>query len=325
MADSLPEDEIEVNKILPALATFINPRFKIIKHINKIFPHSDDPKFFYFGAVLEPISDDPEEENLSNSVSGYSFFSEGEALLKCLGEALERHCLRVVNKNKFTKASCQDLASQKKNAIDPIRIVSISSNQKKKNKYKLFNFNKNSPFYWTDGYDLIRKRSTLIPAQLIYLSYKLDKDEKCIYLPITTGAAGGSTLLSAVVRGIYEIIERDAFIIYYLNKLPGRRINLKALKTEDITRIHEYIKSYRLELLCIDITTELNIPTVLSIVVNRTGVGPSLSLGLKTNMDYKVAILDDFSGGSLENCNKKAKIFRVDIRNFKKVEEALSF
>ncbi len=39
---------------------------------------------------------------------------------------------------------------------------------------------------------------------------------------------------------------------------------------------------------------------------------------------HKVLILDDFSGGSLENCNKKAKLVKVDIRNFKKIDKILS-
>lgn len=39
---------------------------------------------------------------------------------------------------------------------------------------------------------------------------------------------------------------------------------------------------------------------------------------------YRIAILDDFSGGNLRNCNEKAKIFKVDIRNFRKTDDAIS-
>lgn len=39
---------------------------------------------------------------------------------------------------------------------------------------------------------------------------------------------------------------------------------------------------------------------------------------------YKVAILDDFSGGNIRNCNKKAKLYKLDIRNFKKIDKAIS-
>ncbi len=39
---------------------------------------------------------------------------------------------------------------------------------------------------------------------------------------------------------------------------------------------------------------------------------------------YKVGILDDFSGGNIKNCNKKAKIFKIDIRDFKKTDAAIS-
>lgn len=284
-------EEKPADLVLVKLAQIIQPKYKIIKQINRVVEFFDDPKIFQFGTTLYPITNDQEEE-LSNYAGGYSFFSEDEALLKCLGEALERYCLRSLNKEKLIKGSYKSLKSS---AVDPQKFISFSLNQKKQPGFEIFNFDEDTPFRWVSGIDLIKNKQTLIPAQLAYLSYKLDADEKCIYLPITTGAAGGSSLTAAIVRGIYEIIERDAFIIYYLNMLPAKKIDLKYLNDDKINFCVNTIEGYNLELHTFDITIDLGISTFLSIVVDRTGMGPAVSLGLKTHLNPYEAIL-----GSIE-------------------------
>lgn len=283
--------EKSIEKILPLLSKFINPKYKIIKRIQRISEYFDDPKFYHFGAILQS-TDNSTEDYLSNSAGGFSFFSEEEALLKCLGESLERYHLRLCDQNMLIKGSFVKL---KEKAINPNSFVCFSQLQRKNLKYALFNFNSFTPFLWKDGFDLIKNKPVLIPAQLIYLSYKLIPEEKFIYAPISTGAAGGSSLAAAITRGIYEIIERDAFLIFYLNKLPAKKIDLQFINDTKIMYCVNIIKSYSLELFTFDITTELDIPTFLSIVVDRTGIGPAVSLGLKTHINPLIAIL-----GSIE-------------------------
>lgn len=281
-------EEKAISEILPILVKFINPKYKIIKHINKIFEYHDDPKFFHFGAVLQPISNDPKEENLSNSAGGYSFFSEDEALLKCLGEALERHCLRNYDKSNLVTSTYLSLSSK---AIDPKVFINFSNAQREKRGFEMFNFNDSTMFSWIKGFDLINERTVFIPAQLVYLSYKLNEGEKWIYLPISIGAAGGSSVIATIVRGIYEIIERDAFLIFYLNKLSGMKIDLHSIADEKIKFCIKSIESYNLKLYCFEITAELRIPTFLSMVIDETGIGPAVSLGLRANLDPQTAIL----------------------------------
>lgn len=284
--------EASVNKILPLISKFINKKHKIIKDIDRIHEYFDDPKFFHFGAILFPVSDKTQEETLSNSVGGYSFFSEDEALLKCIGETLERYSLRTYNKKGFCTSLYKDVKGK---ALNPETIVNFSPSQKKKKGFEIFNFDDNTLFSWQMGFDLMRGKSIFIPAQLIYLTYKLNSAEKWISLPITTGAAGGSTIQSAIVRGIYEAIEREAFIIYYLNKLPGRKVDMMYVHDTRIKYCADVIRSYNLKLNIFDITTDLGIPTFLSVIIDETGIGPAINLGLKTHMNSYIAIL-----GSIE-------------------------
>lgn len=281
-------NEAPISKILPLLSRFLDPKYKIIEEIDRLIQYSDDPKFFHFGGGLYPQTNLPKEEIWSTSFSGCSFFSEDEALLKCLGEAIERHCIKRYEKRKLIKGSYNEMKNQ---ALDPQTVVCFSEKQRRRPSFKLFNFDKNTRFTWEKGTNLISGEFIFLPAQLIYLSYRLIPQEKIIYPPISTGAAGGSSMVSALVRAIYEIIERDAFLIYYLNKLSGKRIALGSIDNKKIRPFIDAIESYNLKVYLIDITSDLLIPTFLSIVIDETGIGPAVSAGLKTHLDPITAIL----------------------------------
>ena len=179
----------------------------------------------------------------------------------------------------------------KNRAIDIHTIVALSEKQKRNLKYNKFTFDDESRFAWVRGTSLKTGKTVLIPAQLIYLSYPYLRDDKIIYLPISTGAAGGFSLLSALRRGICEVVERDAFLIAYLNRLSPPNVDLKLLKNKEVDIWLQLFRRYRFELSVLDITSELGIPTFLSLVIDRTGIGSAISTGLKTSLNPLDAII----------------------------------
>lgn len=108
---------------------------------------------------------------------------------------------------------------------------------------------------------------------------------------ISTGVAGRDTVESAILHGIYESIERDAFMIHYLNQIPPVAIDLLSSGNEKILSLYEIAKRYCLQLYCIDITTDIQIPTVAAVVIDKSGYGKAVSVGLKTDMDIEVAVI----------------------------------
>ncbi len=102
-------------------------------------------------------------------------------------------------------------------------------------------------------------------------------------VPISTGAAAGGCLASALVRGIYEVIERDAFMISYLNKLENDKVDLEKIPDARITTLLSILNRYRIEGHIMDITSDLGVPTFVTILVDRTGIGPAIHCGLKTS------------------------------------------
>lgn len=282
-------DEINFKKNLRILSRFANPREKIIKKIYKTLEYSDDPKYFQYGALLFSSSD--ANDAMSNSASGFSFFSETEALLKCIAESLERYSVRTFTPNETIFGSFKKLYKFYP-LVSPDNFVSLSSEQKKLQKTRLFEYTNKTPFTWCLSYDAIKRREVYIPLQLISFKYNLKPDEKLIYVSTTTGVAFGTSEISAKRRAVLEIIERDAFLLHYLTRSGGNYIDLKDETIDKkISSFVDYIESYNLKVVCRELLTELGVPTYLSIIINESGIGPSLSFGLKTSIDYVEGIL----------------------------------
>jgi ribosomal protein S12 methylthiotransferase accessory factor len=90
---------------------------------------------------------------------------------------------------------------------------------------------------------------------------------------------------------LLEVIERDAFMIFYLNKLSPPIINIQNSQDKLLEKIFSSIKRYKLELYILDISTDVPVYSILAIVIDKTGFGPAISLGMKSDLYIKNAII----------------------------------
>jgi len=119
--------------------------------------------------------------------------------------------------------------------------------------------------------------------------------EKLIILPISNGAAAGMDYEKAIQRGLLELVERDAFVISYLNKLQLPKVDLHSIDVWRIDIIQDISRRYRLEIHVMDMTTDLGIPSFVTLTINRTGIGPAVLSGLKAGLDPIEAIVGSFT------------------------------
>ena len=293
--------ENETANIDPAILTLaqnlINDGFLKYYYIQDDFP--DEPKAItvsaQFGNLIDK-SDSARPEYSSSGVSGVDFASYGKALMRCLGEAVERTCLGFYKKKDLIYASFKELGDT---AVNPKIFVNFSPTQLKDEKFLRCRFDENSRFGWTWGESLITGKKILVPAQLVYVPYKYEDKEPLIRRPISTGAAAYTNREEALYRGVCETVERDAFIIHYLNKISPPIIDLENSQDKDLKKIHEEFKRYNLELYVLDVTTDIPIPTFVTLIIDRTGIGPAVSVSNKTDLNNKKAII-----GSIEGCLK---------------------
>ncbi len=212
-------------------------------------------------------------------------FDEAKAFIKTVGEGMERFCLCVYREKDLLLSSYNKVA---KKALNPLSFTGISPVQRQTNLW--LKIDKKSIFRWVKGFSLYNNKKTLIPAQLVYIGYKYAKGEPIIQEQISTGAAAADSFEGALCGGICEAVERDAFMIAYLNKLSPPLIDLSTVKDKELQKLLAMFKRYNLEIYAVDITTDIAIPSVLAVIIDRTGVGPVVHLGAKTNLNIKEAV-----------------------------------
>jgi ribosomal protein S12 methylthiotransferase accessory factor len=171
---------------------------------------------------------------------------------------------------------------------------------------------------WVKGFNLKDGIECLIPAQLVYLGYKFRKNELFLKQPLnSTGTAGGFDRDRVLLNAIYEAVERDAFMNSYLGKINLPKIDLSAIKSKAIKDILERCQRYKLELKVLEATNDIGIPVYVTLLVDKTGLGPSFISSAKAGLNIKETII----GSITEAFLPRAQMRRIVIDK-KSMEEA---
>lgn len=246
----------------------------LLKSLERAKNFHDEPKPFHYVAYAGDYSNYFKiivHDFVSN---GISFTSKQVALSKCLGEHMERFCQIYLSQKPVIFSSFSELTS----ALDP-------------SKYGNSDYDRKTLLGWIKGHNVTRGEASYIPMQLVYLNNENKEKEPYLAEPVTTGAAGGFDYESTVLSGIYEVVERDSFMTLYLNKIPTPRIQIDSMKNSIVKGINNKLQRYNLEPFLYDITNDLSIPSFMTILIDRSGVGPAATFGLKSNLNSMDAII----------------------------------
>lgn len=236
----------------------------------------DEPQIHSYSTVLDPSPlMDMKEKVLPLSGAGYSFSSPELALAKSLGEACER-------------LSC---VLTKYAAIKHIPHDKIKSYAMDLSLYPRYKERSTNITSWVKGHNLLTGDRCYLPAQQIYFRFLAQSREDMLAECNSSGAAGGRTHEEAILNGLYELIERDAFLTIFLGKLQPTKIALSSLASAQAQHILTASKRYNLDAHVFDVTNDFAIPSFATILVDRTGLGPAITVGLGANLDSHKALL----------------------------------
>jgi ribosomal protein S12 methylthiotransferase accessory factor len=232
--------------------------------------------------------------------------SRAKTLWPALGEAIERFSLQhfKVTPAETVTSSWNELQDEKINIFD----IAGFTDEKRKEAHPLFNLalSSDSKLTWVQTTSLPNQKTVWAPLQLFSFDHLAEKAmfkkaeektevEPLIRAPISTGAAAGQTLVDALLAGTLEIIERDAFIIYWLNQLVARKVDLNSFKEERFKTLLQTAREYNLELHALYLKTDMPVHTVCSVVIDRTGVGPAVLVGARTGFDLGDTVYQSFA------------------------------
>lgn len=289
-------DDYEAQRALRIISTLL--RTKHLKG-SRIYRtnHPDEPLSYI--TILQ-ISDD-ESGIIGWDGKSVHLFDQAKTFWPALGEALERSCsiYPYYPKKSVIESSYSALQRPKINIFD-IAGPTDEHRALGNAEYEL-TYDTHSTFSWIPTKELTTNTTLYAPLQWFSFSYvneKLKKNtqqqnaEPMLTTPITTGAAAGQTVHDAILGGLLEVIERDAFIIYWLNQLQAERIDLTQIKNEEISQLRKIAADYRIEPHVLYMKTDVPVHTIGLVLLDRTGVGPAVMVSAKTGYDLEQMIID---------------------------------
>lgn len=167
-------------------------------------------------------------------------------------------------------------------------------------------FDINDDIDWVVGTSISNGEKKLIPAFLVFM---FDVDLKGTFFgTASTGIASAATLEDAILHGLFEIIEHDAWLIGQSNPYILPIVDYSSSKNEKIKEIINTIKHKGFEIITRDYTNDLTIPVYRTYITNRknfsqysyNGFGCHISpeIALERSVTEAVQFCDGLFGGS---------------------------
>ena len=209
------------------------------------------------------------------------------AVASALGEALERYACGIYDPNRLVRGTFDQLRPE---AIDPRSLPLGSEREYRQLNGRLVPYTPDLEIDWERGVSLTTRSPRLVPACAVYIPYKFPRREERLLRPISTGLAAGPTVSEAILAGLYEVIERDAFAIFWENALHAPSIDLDMLPDGPTRNIVEQFRAEGLQLTCKLTTTDIGIPAVALMSVQWDTQGPLVVFSSRANLDVHLCL-----------------------------------
>jgi ribosomal protein S12 methylthiotransferase accessory factor len=207
------------------------------------------------------------------------------AWASCLGEAVERYSGGCWDPSELVLARRRELDGQ---SLDPNDLVLYRANQYDRIPYAPYR--EDAALRWVSGRSLITGQTVWVPAIAVFMEYQVHGPEEYIAPVTSNGLAAGATLADAVLSAIYEVAERDAVLVSWMNRLRGRRLDASTHPDPDVRHLATAYARRGVDLAMFEMPTDHPIKVVMAIAFQRGGYGgPFATVGMGADVDLTVA------------------------------------
>ncbi|MEU6952192.1 TOMM precursor leader peptide-binding protein [Streptomyces sp. NPDC045714] len=134
-------------------------------------------------------------------------------------------------------------------------------------------FHEGLPMHWVWAYSFARRQPVLLPESYAYYgAHLLRPEEPRLAYEISNGCALGSCLEEAILHGLLEVAERDAFLTAWYARRPLPEIDLVSARDPKVRLLAAHIEEETSRTVTVlDATVEQGLPCVWAIAVDHTG------------------------------------------------------
>lgn len=195
-----------------------------------------------------------------------------------LGEALERHASLTWHPAQRVAARRAELTGA---SMDPRDLVLFADEQYASLPYAPYE--DSTVLEWIPARSLVTGDEVWVPLLAAHLGYDVPHHDGYLFPATSNGFAAGPTLRFAVLAGLLEVVERDAFLIAWAHRLVTPRYDAQTLPDEEASSI---ASAYRRRGVRIDVHV---LPTdsvaTVALAIGWSDVAPAAVIGLGAALD----------------------------------------
>lgn len=225
----------------------------------------------------------PTAEDGAVSIYGGKGITRDHARASAMMEGFERYSAERHDSDETTTATLDEISGLGE-YINP-ESLNLPKDFKKENLDSM-------KLEWSIAKDIITDNDYYVPTNAIYHPYIHGNDCESLFKSNTNGLASGNILEEAILHGIFEVIERDAWSIFELTHKNYAQIDTDSIESDIVNETIDKFESEGIKIKLMDFTADIDVPTIAAsaddTVTKDAGL---LTLGMGTHLDPEVAIL----------------------------------
>ena len=143
---------------------------------------------------------------------------------------------------------------------------------------------------WSPVWSFTQQRHRYLPTTMLY-SMPAELRSPNDRIADSNGCAAGNTLEEAILQAFYELVERDAFAIWWYNCLHVPAVDLTSFDDEYLNSAFDYYSERERDLWMLDVTSDFEIPTFVALSRRRNSDTEEIIYGAGTHDDPRIAAL----------------------------------
>lgn len=270
----------------PGSVSPIDDRTGLIRYVVDIPVEPGEPEIFNASVKLADVAVYNDRSCYDNN--GGSGLTRHQARGAAIGEGIERYCCSVYDAEDLLCGSVRALSSAHE-LCPPQRFALFHPHQPGGRSMPA----NDVPIAWAWAWATQRRRPVLVPASLVYMPYYpcfKEHGEQVVAPAVSTGLACADTLDRALLNGTYELVERDAFVIAWYNRMPLPKVDITS--HDAVRRVYEH--RFRREGLRYEVrrmTTDIRLPSYLCLLIDERRTPPMVCVGGATHLDPVTAVV----------------------------------
>ncbi len=206
-----------------------------------------------------------------------------QAMFSAIGEALERYNSQFFNNECVLNSSYRKLIEDNKKCLNPRELI-LDENYPIK-------YSEDLILEWVIAKKIRKSENVLVPANIAYFVYTPNDISKEFIPQDTTGLASGMEIEDAILQGIQEIIERDAYAIYFRGNFVPYSIDINSLKDKTIRRILKKLSENNIQVFLTYLKTDLNSYVIHCVTYSEEETFPIYTHGAGASLNPNIAII----------------------------------